>query len=155
MSDASDGPKYKRITHYNNIYVRRLHEYEAFFGVKGKYEIWLVDGKRIRRRWDGDFVYGGSDRRYTFIPKNEIWIDSEVSLAEAIYTVEHELIERELMDKGMIYDQAHEEAKKSEEPLRDRDNEEAEIKSSNAKPSAPYVFDIDDPKEPFPWEKSE
>lgn len=159
---------YKKVPSYEGVYIRRLKEFEKLFNVEGKLEIWLVDGKILREaedpeddenkeaKFDGDFVYGGSDMRYTFIPKNEIWIDSETSLAEAIYTVRHELTEREHMEKDkMTYDEAHEIALKAEKPLRRADKRAANKKAKAAKPSAPYIFEIDDPKEPLPWEKPE
>lgn len=153
--ENSPKPQYKKITHYRNIYIRRLPEYEKFFNVCGKFQIWLVDGSRVRRRWNKDFVSGGNSKRFTFVPADEIWIDSEFSLAEAVYTVRHELHEQELMAQGMNYDDAHDLALAQEDPMRESDEKDAEERSANAKPTAPYAYEVYDPKEPFPWEKKE
>jgi len=75
----------------------------------GKIKIYMVDGSLVRNKIYIDFVMGGHDLIYPFIPRNEIWIDDnfkdDIPETEAI--ILHELIERRLMEKGMKYSDAH------------------------------------------------
>jgi hypothetical protein len=73
----------------------------------GKYKAVYVDGAHVRSHSDPYFILGGHDLVYPYIPKNEIWIDTRHDEREWIYTLTHELHERELMAKGMAYDDAH------------------------------------------------
>jgi hypothetical protein len=72
------------------------------------FAIWIVDGAAIRQDIYHEFVYGGNEQRYLFVPKGEIWIDNAISVEEYEYTVAHELNERKLMAKfGYTYAVAH------------------------------------------------
>ena len=89
---------------------------------KSSLEIWIVDGLKIRHDIYPQFVYGGNSQRYSFIPKNEIWIDNAISSEEFSYTVAHELFERDLMAKsGLDYGDAHDSALQIEHRMRMRD----------------------------------
>ena len=79
----------------------------------------LVDGFRIRYFIDIDFTMGGHGLRYVYIPLNEIWIDSS-NEKEKEQIIKHELVEFNLMRKGMNYDRAHELASLSELEISDR-----------------------------------
>lgn len=81
-------------------------------------EIFLVDGPYIRKNIDVNFIYGGHDLRYSYIPKRQIWIDDSVERSELGFTVLHELYERVLMTLGYSYDEAHAEATEIEEQYR-------------------------------------
>lgn len=71
--------------------------------------VFLVDGAWVRKNYNVDFVYGGHDLVYNFIPKREIWLDSSVEVKERPFTLLHELYERHRMDSlGETYDVAHE-----------------------------------------------
>lgn len=73
--------------------------------------IWIVDGARVRRDVFDEFLQGGNDQRYRFVPQNEIWIDGSTSVEEYIYAVMHELHERrQMLTKGISYDRAHQES---------------------------------------------
>jgi len=86
------------------------------------FEIWIVDGLKIRHDIYPQFVYGGNSQRYPFIPKSEIWIDNAISSEEFSYTVAHELYERDLMAKrGLSYAEAHDSALHLEHRMRMRD----------------------------------
>lgn len=77
--------------------------------------IWLVDGNLIRENYSINFVDGGHGFIYSFIPKNEIWIDSAIDLNDFDSIVLHETVESQLMRKfNMNYDKAHLEATKAE-----------------------------------------
>jgi hypothetical protein len=82
--------------------------YRFFAGKKAGFNIWIVDGGRIRHKVYQEFLYGGNEQRYPFNPKGEIWIDNAVSCEEYEMTLAHELNERRLMAKfGWTYDRAH------------------------------------------------
>lgn len=84
--------------------------------------IWIVDGSRIRTSVYPEFLFGGNDQRYRFIPKGEIWIDNTITADEYAYTVAHELREQHLMaTRGLTYDSAHDSALETEHVLRKAD----------------------------------
>ncbi len=70
-------------------------------------KIWLANGEIIRALFFIDFTEGGHDKVYSFIPKNEVWIDDALSSKERKLVILHELHERNLMTKGWSYNQAH------------------------------------------------
>jgi hypothetical protein len=69
--------------------------------------IWLVDGGYVRKHFYLDFVAGGHDLRYDFIPKKQIWVDATQPKSEWPANTVHELYERALMDTRMKYNDAH------------------------------------------------
>lgn len=114
----------KRKVKLKNIYFVKI-------GRKKGVDIWVVDGMKIRREIYTDFVYGGNDKRYRFIPENEIWIDNNIDVSELKFTIAHELKERELMANGYSYVDAHEIASKLELKLRRRAEKERLVKEKN------------------------
>jgi len=86
--------------------LKRMYGY--YNGEYKGFKIWLVDGNYIRREIFNEFIYGGNDERYTFVPENEIWIDNSISADEYLTTLEHEINERNLMRfNGYTYYDAH------------------------------------------------
>ena len=82
--------------------------YRNYWGERDGYKIWIVDGNRVRLKLFREFLYGGNEQRYLFIPKDEIWIDNAVSCEEFELTLVHELNERHQMAKfGWTYERAH------------------------------------------------
>ena len=79
-----------------------------------KIKVWIVNGELVRDLFFLDFTEGGHDKAYHFIPKNEIWIDDDVSLTERKFVFLHELHERTLMNKGEGYVFAHKDSSKIE-----------------------------------------
>ena len=77
-------------------------------------EIILVDGMYVRNHYDSDFSQGGNGYRYTWIPKDQIWIDWQISEDERLFIAFHECHEAMLMKKGSSYGKAHDEAKRLE-----------------------------------------
>jgi len=72
------------------------------------YDVWIVDGYKVRHKIYSSFLYGGNEQRYPFTPKGEIWIDNALSCEEYYMTLIHELNERHLMAKfGWTYYKAH------------------------------------------------
>jgi len=89
--------------------------YRLKVGTRKGLDIWIVDGAKVRKELFIDFVLGGNDQRYKFIPPGEIWIDNSVSVEELEFTVIHEIFERtEMKERGLNYSQAHELAAQEE-----------------------------------------
>jgi hypothetical protein len=98
--------------------VYRLHT-----GVRGAFNVWIVDGAAVRRDVYPAFLYGGNPQRYPFIPQGEIWIDNAIAADEYEYTIAHEFLERSLMARqGMTYDDAHNRALELERAMRRSDD---------------------------------
>ena len=96
--------------------------YRVPLGERSGKKIWIVDGLIIRREIYPEFLYGGNEERYPFIPKGEIWIDNAISAEEYEYTLAHELNERNLMARyGMGYDEAHDSSLVLERKMRSAD----------------------------------
>jgi hypothetical protein len=72
--------------------------------------IWIVDGAAVRRDIYPDFGLSDNDLACHFIPANEIWIDGQISCEETEFSIATELFERDLMTKGVSYDNAYEHA---------------------------------------------
>lgn len=81
--------------------------------------VYLVDGKAVKPAYDMDFVEGGHGYVYSYIPKNEIWIDDQVDTDERDYVVLHELYERQRMKSlKESYERAHPRANRFEKQFR-------------------------------------
>ena len=86
-----------------DIYVKLYRT--LFDGIK----VWLVNGEEVRNHSKVDFVEGGHDYVYDFIPDGEIWLEDGLNAEELPYILYHELVERKLMkEQKMDYDDAHE-----------------------------------------------
>jgi hypothetical protein len=82
--------------------------YRYYWGKRNGYNVWIVDGYKVRHKIYNSFLYGGNEQRYPFTPKGEIWIDNALSCEEFEMTLIHELNERHLMAKfGWTYLTAH------------------------------------------------
>jgi hypothetical protein len=81
--------------------------YKKILTYVGDTKVWLVDGKAVRSGYDKNFVQGGHSKVYSFIPKDEIWIDDDLSEEERKPVIIHELNEVGLMRKGIPYNKAH------------------------------------------------
>jgi len=86
--------------------------------------VWLVNGRLVRDKYDIDFTEGGHDQVYTFIPEREIWLDNDVEPEEWGFVLLHELHERNRMaNDGIWYDAAHAESSRLEWRCRHHPNE--------------------------------
>ena len=77
-----------------------------------------IDGSIIRKYIDPEFIFGGHDLVYSYIPKKGIWIDGFMDKREIFYVLFHEEAERKLMEIGKSYDIAHEYASDFEREMR-------------------------------------
>jgi len=89
----------------------------------GDVRIWLVNGQLVRTLFDTDFTEGGHDLVYTYVPKGEVWIENDVGFAEVPYILLHELHERNLMKRGLSYNEAHAESSRLEYQVRHNQHE--------------------------------
>jgi len=100
--------------------------YKVFMGKNDSLEIYIVDGDLVRREIYSDFIFGGNEQRYLFVPHNEIWIDNAIPNREYTTTLKHEINEMTLMrDKGMSYLDAHNSSLMLEVELRNQFRKEA------------------------------
>jgi len=98
--------------------------YRYYMGKNENFDIWIIDGNRVREKIYKEFLYGGNEQRYIFNPKGEIWIDNAISCEEYDLTVAHELNERHLMAKfGWTYQTAHDSSLMLEQVIRRRNQE--------------------------------
>jgi hypothetical protein len=84
-----------------NIHKRLLKKYS------GTVRVWVVKGELVRSLYFIDFTEGGHDKVYHFVPKNEVWLDDDLSPGERKFVLLHELHERHLMSLGWPYFKAH------------------------------------------------
>ncbi len=93
--------------------------YRFFCGKIKNDNIWIVDGEKVRNEILPDFIFGGNEMRYPFIPKNEIWIANDIPAREYETTLEHEINERDLMrDLKWSYANSHDSSLQIELKLR-------------------------------------
>ena len=95
--------------------------FHALSKTYGKIKVYIVDGKWVRREKDIDFTDGGTNCKYDWIPKGEVWIDNGQETDEIDYVIVHEMTEYILMNRGLDYDHAHSEANRAEMPYRIKD----------------------------------
>lgn len=92
------------------------------------FNVYSVDGEYV----DIDFVAGGNPGRYSYVPKDEIWVEEVYDQADTVCSVFHEIIECTLMtEEGMDYSSAHDVAAEHELKLRQAidDGEEVSLDS--------------------------
>ncbi|MBI4457915.1 hypothetical protein HY633_03055 [Candidatus Uhrbacteria bacterium] len=80
----------------------------------------LIAGASVRASLDPYFLLGGHDLVYSYIPRNEIWVEARLNADERRSTLLHEIEERRLMKKGMSYADAHDYALAAERADRRR-----------------------------------
>jgi hypothetical protein len=87
---------------------------------RGNLQVWVVDGSYIRGHINEEFTNFGQHYRFSFIPKNELWIDQEAKNDERRFFIDHLLMEHRLMARGTPYDKALTDADKVERRERRR-----------------------------------
>ena len=81
---------------------------------RGKISIWIVDGTYVRTHIDEEFTNYGQHYNFKYIPKEEFWLDHEMKPDEQKFFIDHLLVEHRLMEKGVDYNEALEQADKIE-----------------------------------------
>lgn len=92
----------KKIKHKKEL-LDRIHR-KLLKEYSGEVKVWVVDGELVRDLFFLDFTEGRHDLIYHFVPKNEVWIDDDISKKELKFVLLHELHERNLMLRGWTYD---------------------------------------------------
>jgi hypothetical protein len=87
---------------------------------RGNLQIWIVDGSYIRSHIDEEFTNFGQHHSFSYIPKNELWIEEETKTDERRFFIDHLLVEHRLMSQGVPYNKALEEADRVERKERRR-----------------------------------
>jgi len=108
-------------------------------GQRGRISIWLVAGSYIRTNIDEEFTNFGQHYRFTYIPKDEFWIDQGASSEEQKIYIDHLLVEYRLMEKGLPYDQALDAADRVERAERKKAGYAKKIIRSGNLPDASQV----------------
>lgn len=124
---------------------RPAGQWKKFMRMEGKVKVYAVDGEWVRANMSIIFAHGGHGWGHEFIPKDEIWIathhppagsmcncrkvrkDRKASPAYFESTVQHELVERRFMKKGVPYWVAHNYALQKEAEVRLLPNPYTEI----------------------------
>jgi hypothetical protein len=70
------------------------------------FTVWIVDGKYIRDKINEEFTNYGQSYLFSFIPKNEFWIDKEHIKGEERYYIGSMLLINRLMGAGMPHKKA-------------------------------------------------
>lgn len=110
--------------------------------------IWLVDGGRVRKEHNENFVQSGGHIHFPFIPTDEFWIDVGTDSREHGFFIDRFLAERILIASGTQRETAAEiaatlerherEATLSREIRELKDRQRALIKRIHRKPFTPY-----------------
>lgn len=94
------------------VYKRKLGTYKG-------YDVWIVNSEIVQDTYKTDWVDGGNNSVYHFIPPNELWLSDALDKEELKFVVWHEYVESWLMrNKGWTYDRAHRRASATEFELR-------------------------------------
>ncbi len=95
---------------YTEKYFIQSHPIPNFIIKKKRrhgHHVVFVEGSIVRQYLDPDFIFGGHDLVYPYIPHNEIWLEIAMDPKELPFVFQHEFLERDLMKKGKNYDVAH------------------------------------------------
>jgi len=112
-SDNTNTGKYDK--YWDEIIKIKFDNKEGKYGTIEGIDIYVVDGNEVKIKHDMNFVEGGNDCRYKYMPKNTIWIDKNIDVDNYKFIAFHEFIERKLMDeKRFSYNKAHGIANKKE-----------------------------------------
>ena len=106
-------------TRYHPYDIEKVHH--KLLGKIESYKIYTVDGVYLRLHVDIDFCEGGNPGRYSYVPKDEIWVEDGYGLQDTLCTLFHEIVECRLMIRdGLDYSHAHDLAAEHELKLRQR-----------------------------------
>lgn len=80
--------------------------------------VYYLDGAAVRKFLDPEFVQGGHWLVYSYIPKDQLWIDATMDFRDWEHVLIHEKTELGLMAQGLIYEEAHKIATRVEKSSR-------------------------------------
>jgi hypothetical protein len=70
LSCSKQDPVNKNLHDNSNQNIESVYRY--YWGEKEGFKIWIVDGAKIRREIFDEFVYGGNNERYPFVPEKDL-----------------------------------------------------------------------------------
>lgn len=70
--------------------------YVQQIGKRRDLKVWIVDGIYISGHIDEEFTNFGQHYRYSYIPKDELWIDRETKQDETQFFIDHPLVDHDL-----------------------------------------------------------
>jgi len=108
---------------------------------RGDLKVWIVDGTYVRAHIDEEFTNFGQHYSFAYIPDDELWLDREASDDERRFFVDHLLVERRLMARGVPYDQALEAADRAERAERRKAGDVAKLTHGEDLPKGAQVHD--------------
>jgi len=97
---------------------------KVLFNAIDEFKIFLVSGEYVRNSLEIDFTMGSHHYVSSYIPKDEVWLDSRMSEHDRAALIKHEIHEARLMKKGMTYPRAHALATRVEKKLRKKSFEQ-------------------------------
>jgi hypothetical protein len=98
--------------------------YTAIPDPEGPIKAWLIDGLYARCWYKTDYAEGGHFVVYPWVPKGEIWLETNCDFREQPYIAAHEYLELRMMrDGGLEYEEAHEIASNIEFDLRHEESD--------------------------------
>ena len=115
----------------------------------GGIQVFLVSGEEVRNAYGSSFIGGANYISWSAqIPKNEIWIESEIAESDRPFILIHELYELKLMEMGHDYHTAHDAATGLEDQVRalGKPDQKKEARSK----TTPIPKSPEDPKDPWP-----
>jgi hypothetical protein len=107
----------KTATKTESDILKKIHKQELNLENSGL-KIWIVNGELVRDLLHMEFVEGGHDYVYPFVPAGEIWLDDDLDEADRKFVLLHEIHERFLMANGKTYEEAHRSASRIEHQTR-------------------------------------
>lgn len=109
------------MANYNKKYLEAGKQFPFFLGkiidpIENAYiQIYIVDGDTVAKKYDMEFLLGGHDKIYDYIPPKTIWLDGQMEIDALIHILYHECLERMMMKHAKLsYDEAHEIANREE-----------------------------------------
>ena len=139
---------------YNTVDMDRQHTSLFHFkkiGIVGNTSIWIVDGSRIRKELNENFVQSGSRAHFPFIPIDEFWIDADTDHREHRFFIDRFFAEHLLLQTGAKPEKAeaiaatfeHKEREEalSKEMLALKNHQASLIEKIHRKHFAPYSSD--------------
>lgn len=93
----------------------------------GIFQVWLVDGKAVRDNIDASFYGASHGQLKSWIPSDEIWVESSIPESDREFIISHESLELYgLIAKNMPIEEAHAAANEFEAKLRARYKQDKE-----------------------------
>lgn len=114
------------------IYIKKI-------GKRGKIDVWVVDGKKIRDKINAEFTNFGQHFRFPFVPEYEFWLDREAVSNERNFFIDNLLCEWKLMKNGENYFNASEFGNHKEQSERKKAGDLKKVLDKNGKISVDKI----------------